>query len=112
MSNETQTKTCDMQAWIEQNQPNEHHEHLRKSVGEWSVAGKFWMEPGQPPSESEGSSTITAILDGRYTQHEYSSSFMGSPFSGVGIDASYIPVIRLYTAMALWTSVTARSRTR
>lgn len=76
----------DMQAWLAKNQPNEHHAHLAKSVGDWKVAGKFWMQPGQPPMESEGTSKVTAVLDGRYVQHEYDSSFMGQPFRGLGLD--------------------------
>ena len=88
----------DMQAWMAKNQPNEHHAHLAESIGDWKVAGKFWMEPGQPPMETEGTSKITSILGGRYVQHEYDSSFMGSPFQGVGIDG-YDTVKQAYVSI-------------
>lgn len=78
--------SADMQAWMEMNKTNEHHEHLKQSVGVWSVAGKFWMDPSQPPQETEGKSTNVAILDGRYIKSDYDSSFGGAPFRGVGID--------------------------
>ena len=66
--------------------PGEHHASMQEMVGTWDVAGKFWMQPGQPPMESKGESTFTSILGGRYVQHEHTSQFGDKPFEGFGID--------------------------
>src|SRR5262249_53724528 len=39
----------------------------------------------QPWQESQSTSTVTALMDGRYTQEVVSGQMMGAPFSGMGI---------------------------
>ena len=34
--------------------PGEHHKHLDALAGNWTYKIKMWMEPGQPPTESDG----------------------------------------------------------
>src|SRR5262245_9009807 len=47
-------------------QPGEHHRHMAKMVGTWKSHSKFWMAPGAPPEEGDGSMTIKPALDGRF----------------------------------------------
>jgi hypothetical protein len=67
-------------------QPGEHHEHLAKYVGKWKAAIKMWQMPGAPPTESEGTAEIVALMDGRYFHATHEGTFMGQPFKGMGID--------------------------
>ncbi len=75
-----------MEAYAAANAMNEHHTRLAKMEGEWTVAGKSWMAPGEPPMETTGTSTFTKLLGGRYMRQDYSSEFMGMQFQGMGID--------------------------
>jgi hypothetical protein len=45
------------------------------------------MEPGKPPTESNGTAEMKMLLDGRFLYQEFNSQMMGQPFSGIGIDA-------------------------
>jgi hypothetical protein len=66
--------------------PGEQHKQLAKMVGSWDVSIKSWMEPGKPPMENKGTAEIKSILDGRFTQMNVTSTMMGKPFNGMGID--------------------------
>jgi hypothetical protein len=75
-----------MEAVMKLLQPGEHHEHLAQAVGKWTTVAKMWQMPGAPPTESEGTSEIVAVMDGRYLQMTFDGTFMGQPFKGMGID--------------------------
>lgn len=75
-----------MQAVMEQFMvPGPEHKRLDEFVGEWAVKSVMWMEPGAEPMETVGEAVNRLILGGRYLYSEYTSSFMGQPFNGVGI---------------------------
>jgi hypothetical protein len=65
--------------------PGPQHEMLKKMAGEWNTTVKFLADPTQPMQESQGSSTITSLMDGRYCQEVATGQMMGQPFSGMGI---------------------------
>jgi hypothetical protein len=65
--------------------PGPQHEMLKKMAGEWNAKVKFQMDPSQPWQESQSTSTITVLMDGRYCQEVVSGQMMGAPFSGMGI---------------------------
>jgi hypothetical protein len=67
--------------------PGEPHKELAALAGSWTTTTKEWMEPGQPPMESNGSADMKMLLDGRYLQQEFTGDMMGQPYSGVGITA-------------------------
>lgn len=62
--------------------PGKHHEHIKKSVGEWETAAKFWMQPGADPTESKGSETVREICGGLWFTSDYKGDMMGAPFTG------------------------------
>lgn len=62
-------------------QPTAEHNELLKMVGKWKVHCKFFMEPGQPPMETEASETVEAV-GGFWLVCKFDSNFMGAPFSG------------------------------
>jgi Protein of unknown function (DUF1579) len=62
-----------------------NHKLLEPMVGNWNVAGKMWMKPGAPPMESTATAVTKSIMGGRWIQQDYDSSFMGQPFTGMGL---------------------------
>ncbi len=75
-----------MAAWMKYANPGEKHDYLKKLEGKWTGKAKFWMQPGAPPTESEGTAVNTLILGGRFLQSSYTSEVMGQPFEGFGLD--------------------------
>lgn len=64
--------------------PNEHHEKLARSVGEWNVDATFNMPDGSQV-KSEGSMSSKMILDGRFIKTDFDMpEFMGMPYTGIG----------------------------
>lgn len=75
----------EMDAWMKYMTPGEQHKKLAAQEGEWTVATKMWMDPKAPPTDGTGTAKIRMIFGGRYQVMEYSGSFMGMPFEGMGI---------------------------
>ncbi len=76
----------DMQACIEAGTPGEMHAHLAKSIGVWKGKEKMWMSPEAPPMEVNCSTTITGVMDGRYTRCLVESEIPGmGMFKGEGL---------------------------
>lgn len=75
-----------MEAAMKAAAPGENHKLLARSAGNWTYAGKFWMDPSAPPMESKGTSTFTSVLGGRYVRHEHKGQFAGGEFHGIGMD--------------------------
>lgn len=73
-----------MKAWMEALTPNEEHAWLAEMVGEWTYEQKIWMEPGGEAQITQGKSTKTMLLGGRYLRETFSGSSMGMPFQGEG----------------------------
>jgi hypothetical protein len=65
--------------------PGPQHKMLTAMAGSWTVAGKFWMDPAKPPTESTGTCEIKPMGDLWVTQ-EFKGEVMGKPFLGHGID--------------------------
>ena len=65
--------------------PGPQHEMFKKMAGDWTTKVKYQMDPSQPAQESQGASTITTLMDGRYCQEVATGQMMGQPFNGMGI---------------------------
>jgi hypothetical protein len=65
--------------------PGEQHKKLASMAGTWDAKVKMWMKPGEPPAESSGTATRSAILGGRYLEEKFDGTFMGQPFQGTGM---------------------------
>ncbi len=76
-----------MELWKKLATPGEPHKQFATLAGSWATKTKEWMEPGKPPTESEGTANMKMLLDGRFLYQEFSGNMMGQPFSGIGIDA-------------------------
>ena len=74
-----------MEKWTEYATPGEEHTHLAQFVGDWNWTARFWMEPGDEPMESTGTSSSEMAFGGRYLVERYDGTAMGQPFQGQGI---------------------------
>ena len=73
-----------MDAMIKAGTPGAPHKLLESLVGSWTVEGKIWMNPDQPPMDFQGKSVMKTILGGRFLQEDYEANLMG-PFHGLGL---------------------------
>jgi hypothetical protein len=78
--------------------PGPQHEMLKKLAGDWSLKVKWQMDPSQPVQESQSSSTVTTLMDGRYSQEVSNGQMMGEAFSGMGI-TGYDNVLGKYVSI-------------
>jgi len=65
--------------------PGPQHAMLKALEGTWTATIKSQMDPAAPPTTETGTSVVTTLMDGRYSQEQVSSTMMGAPFSGMGI---------------------------
>jgi hypothetical protein len=52
--------------WLKVSAPGEHHAVFKEMEGDWNFHMKMWMDPSQPPMESDGTCKSEAMLGGRY----------------------------------------------
>lgn len=71
----------------ELSKPGPEHAKLQPLAGSWTYTAKFWMEPGKPPLETQGTIERQWILGGRFLEEKVSGTgFDGKPgFEGVGL---------------------------
>ncbi|WP_145070062.1 DUF1579 domain-containing protein [Engelhardtia mirabilis] len=74
-----------MAAWEEAGTPGDHHRLLDPFVGTYTAKAKFWMAPGQPPTESAGKMVTEWILDGHQLKQTYHGDMMGEEFEGLSL---------------------------
>src|SRR5436190_11378611 len=65
----------EMKQMMELSKLNENHKLLATTAGTWSYTVKMWMDPTGKPTESTGTATRKAIMDGRYVSGEYHGKF-------------------------------------
>ena len=61
--------------------PGKEHEVLKKLAGEWTVTGKFLMDPNNP-MEIKGTDSSKMDLNGFWLFSTFKGDFMGKPFEG------------------------------
>ena len=77
---------ADAKACMEAGMPGPQHEFLVQSSGVWDGKSTMWMTPEAEPATSECTSTITPMMDGKFTKCEMSGEMPGmGPFSGFGL---------------------------
>lgn len=75
-----------MQACKEAGTPGPEHQWLNESAGVWQGKCTMWMSPKSEAMNSECTTTITPMMDGRFTRSETSGDLAGmGPFSGFGL---------------------------
>ena len=74
-----------MAAWAKYAEPGEHHKYLEPLVGSWDFHTQWWMEPGDEPQGSSGTSECEWIMGGRYLLTNITGELAGAPFHGMSI---------------------------
>ena len=75
---------AEMEAMMKAATPGDAHKKLNAMAGTFSADVKMWMAPGAPPTAGSGVAENSWALDGRWLQQNFSGTFMGMPFHGVG----------------------------
>jgi len=73
-----------MQAMMKAMTPGAEHKAMDGMAGTFDVKVTSWMQPGQPPNVSTGTSETHWILGNRYLEQTFTGNFMGMPFHGLG----------------------------
>jgi len=81
----TPEQKAEMEAYTKAGTPGAPHQAMASSVGTYDLKIKSWHEPGGPAMEDTGTAKRTMTLGGRVLLEEFSSSMMGSPFTGHGM---------------------------
>jgi hypothetical protein len=77
---------ADMEAMIKAGTPGKQQQLLAKDAGVWQGKTTMWMGPEGPAMNSECTSTVTPVMDGRYIKVEIKGDMPGmGPFEGLGI---------------------------
>jgi len=64
-----------MAQMMELAKPGENHKLLAQLAGDWTYTVKMWMDPSAAATESKGTATRKAIMDGRFCTSEHSGKF-------------------------------------
>lgn len=69
--------------WEAAAKPGPEHERLKGLVGTWKAEVKHFHGP--EPEVTQGTSTVTSLMGGRFVQEDFKGEMMGQPFEGRGI---------------------------
>jgi hypothetical protein len=72
-------------AMIKYGTPGPEHKTLDALAGSWKARVKFWMDPSQPPVESEGTIERKWIMGGRFLEEHFKGDAGGQAFTGLGL---------------------------
>ncbi|MEZ4802794.1 MAG: DUF1579 domain-containing protein [Gelidibacter sp.] len=75
----------EMAAWEASMKPGEQHKWLASMDGYWNAKVSMWMDPSQPPSVSEATTTNEMIMNGLYQRSTHTGNMMGMPFHGESV---------------------------
>src|ERR1700686_4569778 len=75
---------AEMDAMMKAATPGDAHKKLGPMVGTFDCDVKMFMQPGAPPTAGVGVAVNTWALDGRWVQQQFTGTFMGMPFTGIG----------------------------
>jgi hypothetical protein len=78
-------------------EPGEGQKRLEFLIGTFDVKVKVWLEPNQPPIESQATAVATWVLGHRYVQQMLSGFIMGEAWAGIGY-AGYDNIAKTYVA--------------
>ena len=75
----------EMKAWEASMTPGPQHELLASMNGDWNAKVKLWMDPSQPPTESDATTKNEMVMNGLYQRSTHTGTMMGMPFQGEAI---------------------------
>ena len=95
-----------MAAMMKAATPGDAHKKLGSMVGTFNCDVKMFMGPGAPPAAGGGVSENSWALDGRWVQQQFTGTFMGMPFRGIGY-TGYDNIKKQYVGTWMDTMTTA-----
>jgi hypothetical protein len=76
----------DLKAFMAAATPGDMHKRLVADAGTWQGKNTMWMAPGADPIETESTTTITPVLDGRFVRVEMKGEMPGmGPYHGLAV---------------------------
>jgi hypothetical protein len=78
-----------MATMIEMAKPGEYHKMLAEQAGSWTYKVKWWMRPDAPPMESTGTTSVRAVMDGRYIISEHTGKMSMPGADGNMMDVGF-----------------------
>jgi hypothetical protein len=81
---EAARQKAEMDAMMKAGTPGDAHKKMSPMAGTFTADVKMWAQPGAPPAGGTGVAENTWALDGRFLQQNFTGTFMGMPFTGVG----------------------------
>jgi hypothetical protein len=74
-----------LKAYQELSEPGPEHKKLAMMVGNWKIDSTVYTAPDAPPTKSEATASVRALMGGRYFRETYKGEMMGLEFSGIGM---------------------------
>jgi hypothetical protein len=74
-----------MEMMMKYGTPGEHHELLKKYVGDWDVDIRAWPKPGAEPVISKGTMRNELLFDGRFLMSRFEGMMGGQKAMGLEI---------------------------
>ena len=81
----TPEQKAEMEAYTKAGTPGPQHKAMAATAGTYDLKIKSWQDPNSPPMEDTGTATRSMALDGRVMVEQVSSTMMGQPWSGHGM---------------------------
>jgi len=81
----TPEQKAEMEAYTKAGTPGPQHKAMAATAGTYELKIKSWQDPNSPPMEDTGTATRSMALDGRVMVEQVSSTMMGQPWSGHGM---------------------------
>ena len=79
--------------------PNDQGPPLKRFVGSFDVSTKLYMQPGQPPMQTQATAVFKEIMGGRFVRQDYKDARMG--VTGVGY-FGYDPRSKAYSSVWMY----------
>jgi len=65
--------------------PGREHKLLDRMAGRWTTATRYWMAPGMPAVDAEGTCQRRWVLGRRFLMEEFDGGNLALPFQGIGL---------------------------
>ncbi len=82
----TPEQKAQMEAWMKAMTPGKQHAEMATKTGVWEGTASMWDAPGAAPQVSQAHSERKMGLGGRVLIDHWTSTMMGMPFEGMGMN--------------------------
>lgn len=68
---------------LQESLENGPHRQLLQLIGKWKGTSKVWFDIGDPIDTAEVEGEFSALMDGRFILHQYTTTFQSTPITGM-----------------------------